>query len=109
MEVVLDSIYNTAPSHILADTTIYSDIGIIILGKVIESISGLSLGEFSRQNIFKPLGMNTTMYNPPQEKLHRVVPTEISKNNILIKGFVHDENALRLRGSCRTCRFIFNS
>ena len=98
MEVVLDSIYNTAPSHNLADTTIYSDIGIIILGKVIESISGLSLGEFSRQNIFQPLGMNTTMYNPPKEKLHRVVPTEISKNNNLIKGFVHDENALRMEG-----------
>ena len=42
--------------------------------------------------------MTTTMYNPSMEKMHRIVPTEINKDNILIRGYVHDENALSLGG-----------
>ena len=64
--------------------------GIIILGKIVETISKVKLDVFVQSNIFDPLGMNNTFYNPPKEKLHRIVPTEIDPKGNLIKGYVHD-------------------
>ena len=42
----------------------YSDLGFILLGEIIEKVSGLSLDQFEKQNIFVPLGMQHTTYNP---------------------------------------------
>lgn len=45
----------------------YSDLGFTLLGEIIEKVSGLSLEEYERRNIFLPLGMVHTMYNPLQK------------------------------------------
>ncbi len=42
----------------------YSDLGFILLGEIIEKVSGMPLDQFDQKNIFIPLGMNHTMYNP---------------------------------------------
>ena len=42
----------------------YSDLGFVILGEIIETVSGLPLEKFMEQNIFLPLGMNNTTFNP---------------------------------------------
>ena len=42
----------------------YSDLGFILLGEIIEKVSGLTLAQFEKQNIFVPLGMQHTTYNP---------------------------------------------
>ena len=42
----------------------YSDLGFILLGELIEKVSGMSLNQFERKNIFIPLGMRHTTYNP---------------------------------------------
>lgn len=42
----------------------YSDLGFTILGEIIETVSGLPLDQFMRQNIFISLGMDHTTYNP---------------------------------------------
>ena len=42
----------------------YSDLGFVLLGEIIEKVSGLPLDEFEKKNIFIPLGMTHTMYNP---------------------------------------------
>jgi CubicO group peptidase (beta-lactamase class C family) len=42
----------------------YSDLGFILLGEIIEIVSGLPLEQFIRQNIFQPLGMKNTDFNP---------------------------------------------
>jgi len=95
----LDSIFNTEPQRASSDTLIYSDIGLIVLGKVVEVASQQSLDEYVDSVVFKPLGMNSTFYNPSMEKLQRIVPTENSKfHQKLIRGFVHDENAHSLGG-----------
>lgn len=44
----------------------YSDLGFILLQEIIEKISGMPLDKFERKNIFGPLGMTHTMYNPLQ-------------------------------------------
>jgi len=42
----------------------YSDLGFMLLGAIIEKVSGMSLDRFEEQNVFKPLGMIHTGYNP---------------------------------------------
>jgi CubicO group peptidase (beta-lactamase class C family) len=42
----------------------YSDLGYVLLGEIIEIVSGLPIDQFMKQNIFLPLGMKNTTYNP---------------------------------------------
>jgi CubicO group peptidase (beta-lactamase class C family) len=42
----------------------YSDLGFVLLGEIIEIVSGMPLEQFMRQNIFQPLGMKNTTFNP---------------------------------------------
>lgn len=42
----------------------YSNTGFIILGRIVEKVSGVSLGEFLEQRVFKPLGMTNTKLDP---------------------------------------------
>ncbi len=98
IETKYDSIYNTGLIASPGDTMIYSDIGMIILGKIIQEVSGLSLDEYLDSIVFSPLGMNTTRFNPLSQKQHRIVPTEIDDSGMLTKGIVHDENARSLGG-----------
>jgi len=44
----------------------YSDLGFIILQQIIEKVSGMPLDQFEKQNIFVPLDMTHTTYNPLQ-------------------------------------------
>lgn len=44
----------------------YSDLGFILLGAIIEKVSHMPLDRFVEQNVFKPLGMSHTTYNPLQ-------------------------------------------
>ncbi|MBT4067082.1 MAG: serine hydrolase [Candidatus Marinimicrobia bacterium] len=99
LETRLDSIMNTEPTIGLEEKTIYSDVGLIALGKVIESASGVPLDLLVDSIIFTPLGMNSTYFNPPRKRIKRIVPTEYSNlYGELIRGYVHDENAHSIGG-----------
>ncbi len=50
----------------------YSNIGIDILGRLVEVISGRTFDEFLQQHIFMPLGMSDTSFSVPVEKRGRV-------------------------------------
>lgn len=80
--------------------TVYSDLGIIILGVIIEKITGQPLEKYLKENLWEPAGMNMTMFNPPIEKRQFCVPTEIDNywRYRLIQGTVHDETAALLGG-----------
>lgn len=75
----------------------YSDVNFIVLGKLVEKISGLSLHHFSRDNIFLPLGMTETMFNPGRELQARAAATE-RQGDLWLKGQVHDPRAALLQG-----------
>lgn len=79
---------------------VYSDLGIITLGKIIEKVSGLSLDEFCKKEIFLPLEMTKTFFNPEDLVKRHCAPTEIDNywRNKLIQGEVHDETAAVLGG-----------
>jgi serine-type D-Ala-D-Ala carboxypeptidase len=42
----------------------YSDLGFVLLGEIVEIVSGMPLEKFEKQNIFQPLQMTNTTYNP---------------------------------------------
>ena len=75
----------------------YTDVGFIVLGKLVEKISGQTLDTFSQANVFQPLGMNETTFNPVAELRKRAAPTE-QRDGKWIKGEVHDPRAHLLRG-----------
>jgi len=74
----------------------YSCLGFITLGEIVKRISGLPLNQFVEARVFKPLGMDQTLFNPPAELVERIVPTERIDDQLL-RGTVHDPLA-RLMG-----------
>ncbi|NUN07656.1 MAG: serine hydrolase [Ignavibacteriaceae bacterium] len=99
-EEVLKDIYNAELEYPTGTKTVYSDLGMITLGKVIEKVTRKPLDKFCADEIFKPLGMNDTYYNPSEKVYHRIAPTEVDNywRNRLLIGTVHDENAHLLGG-----------
>ncbi|UQS81463.1 beta-lactamase family protein [Bombilactobacillus folatiphilus] len=78
--------------------TIYSDLGYILLGWLIEQIDGNLAHSFAK-NIFEPLNMQHTKFNPISNQTLNFVPTEFdSTRGGLIRGHVHDEKAAILGG-----------
>jgi CubicO group peptidase (beta-lactamase class C family) len=67
----------------------YSDLGFILLGEIIEKVSGMPLDQFDQKNIFIPLGMNHTTYNPlAMDKFKNFAAT--SHGNPYETRMVHD-------------------
>lgn len=76
---------------------VYSDVGFLVLGELIQRISGKTLDEFSRENIFAPLGMSETGYLPGERLRQRAAPTE-RRGQHWMQGEVHDPRAFALGG-----------
>jgi serine-type D-Ala-D-Ala carboxypeptidase len=66
----------------------YSDLGFILLGEIIEKVSGTPLDQFDKKNIFIPLGMHHTMYNPLASGITKFAAT--SHGNPYETRMVHD-------------------
>ena len=67
----------------------YSCLGFITLAEIVKRVTGKNIAEFSTENIFKPLGMYKTTYNPNDELKKLCAPTEF-RNGKIICGEVHD-------------------
>jgi CubicO group peptidase (beta-lactamase class C family) len=95
---VIDYIYNV---DLLKDNNphiVYSDIGFILLGEVIETITKKPLDVYAKEVIFDPLQMNDSSYHPDP---NRCAPTEYRKDVVfegLLRGKVHDEKAYAMNG-----------
>ena len=75
----------------------YSCLGYITLAKIVETISGKNIDDFSRENIFIPLGMKNTTYNPPACGFKDIAATQIVEKKLL-RGTVHDPLAKLMAG-----------
>ena len=86
-----------APPGTLAE---YSDIGFILLGEVLARQAGLALDVFARPEIFAPLGMTRTCFNPPPDWKTEIPPTEDDRHfrQRIVQGEVNDENAFVMGG-----------
>lgn len=78
---------------------LYSDLSMIIMGKIVERVSGETLDGYLALHVFGPLGMTSTMYRPPAWMRQRIAPTERKGGSgELVYGHVHDENSYALGG-----------
>jgi len=76
----------------------YSCLGYIILARIVEVVSAENIDDFTRENIFAPLGMERTTYNPPASSEKDIAATQIVDGQLL-RGTVHDPLAQLMGGT----------
>ena len=95
-EAVLKAILLHPLSYETGNEVEYSCMGYILLGKILEKVTGKNLKELSEQYVFGPLDMKDTGYLPSGEN---IASTEYREElGKCLKGVVHDENARFLQG-----------
>jgi len=78
---------------------VYSDINFELLGEIVRRVSGKPLDEFAREEIFDPLGMRETMFQPASALIPRIAPTEVdAATGKPWRGTVHDPTARYMGG-----------
>ncbi|GIF74362.1 serine hydrolase domain-containing protein [Asanoa siamensis] len=77
---------------------LYADTNMMVLGKVIETITGQRLDRVVERGITGPLHMRETMFNPPASLRPRIAATEYQPGRGLVRGSVQDENAYCMGG-----------
>ena len=90
------------PLSYASGTPKYSDLGMIMLGCIVEKLAGVPLDTFVEERLFWPLGMTASRFRRVEE-LHwdrTIVPTSVDPGfrGRLLWGEVHDENAFLLGG-----------
>jgi CubicO group peptidase (beta-lactamase class C family) len=75
----------------------YSCLGYIVLAKIVEAVSGENIDKFAKENVFKPLKMKHTTYNPPASWEKDIAATQIVDGHLL-RGTVHDPLARLMAG-----------
>lgn len=89
--------------HPIGDRFVYSDINYIVLGKIVEKITGKSLNTYCQEKIFNPLNMADTGFRPigaaPDRAIpiERITPTE-REGDMVLRGVVHDPRSRALGG-----------
>ncbi|HEV3112996.1 MAG TPA: serine hydrolase domain-containing protein [Candidatus Binataceae bacterium] len=106
-EYVYEQIHREKLEAPAATRAIYSDLNFMLLGEVVEQITGLGLHRFCRDRIFRPLGLRATDFvDISLVRSRRLEPvpemfaaTEVcpSRKRLLV-GEVHDENAYAMGG-----------
>jgi uncharacterized protein YbbC (DUF1343 family)/CubicO group peptidase (beta-lactamase class C family) len=78
---------------------VYSDINFILMGEIVRRLSGKTLPEFARENVFDPLGMRETTFLPSTALRPRIAPTELDKTTGQpLRGVVHDDTSRYMGG-----------
>jgi uncharacterized protein YbbC (DUF1343 family)/CubicO group peptidase (beta-lactamase class C family) len=80
----------------------YSDVNFIVLGALVERVSGETLDEYAVRHIFTPLKMMRTRFVPPLDSragwIEKIAPTQYDENEHMLRGVVHDPTARRMGG-----------
>jgi len=78
----------------------YSDVGFIILGAILERLAEEAIDQFCAHEVFAPLGMLHTAFNPPGPWSSNIAPTADDKTfrKRILQGEVQDENASVMGG-----------
>lgn len=98
-DTALAIVYATPLDTVPGARMVYSDLGAILAGKIVERVSGEPLDVYLTRHVTGPLGMTSTMYRPDTSLRARVAPTEFDPwRQRHIRGEVHDENAFMLGG-----------
>lgn len=100
---ILNAVLNEPLINPPGETVVYSDLGFILLGEIVERVSGQPFDQFLNRNVFYPMGMSDTVFNPQRRgrwTVNRVLPTEVDTlyRNTRIRADVHDERAYFMGG-----------
>ena len=93
-----ERLLNMKPESKPGERYVYSCASFIMLGEIVERVSGQNLNEFTRDSIFQPLGMNDTCFVPNEELSRRAAVTVAAKPGDRKAGQVNDFQALALGG-----------
>ncbi len=96
-EQVIQKIARIRKRYPPGEKFVYSCLGYITLAEVVRRVAGETIDEFSRKNIFNPLGMDYTLFCPPAELRDWIVPTCTDEGELL-HGQVHDPLAQLMDG-----------
>jgi uncharacterized protein YbbC (DUF1343 family)/CubicO group peptidase (beta-lactamase class C family) len=77
---------------------IYSDTNFIVLGELVQRLSGMPLDQYADVHIFQPLGMKHTRYLPPPQWKDKIAETFAPDKKQILRGVVHDPRADRMGG-----------
>jgi uncharacterized protein YbbC (DUF1343 family)/CubicO group peptidase (beta-lactamase class C family) len=97
-ETALRMAYAEKPIYAPGSRFLYSDINFIVLGALVERVSGVSLDAYCEKNIFAPLLMTRTRFLPPAAWLPKIAPTQYDERDKMLRGVVHDPTARRMGG-----------
>jgi uncharacterized protein YbbC (DUF1343 family)/CubicO group peptidase (beta-lactamase class C family) len=90
--------FEGAPEWSPGAAFVYSDVNFVVLGALVERLSGEPLDEYAARHVFGPLGMKETRFLPPSSWEPRIAPTEEDENHRLLRAVVHDPTARRMGG-----------
>jgi CubicO group peptidase (beta-lactamase class C family) len=104
---VFAQIHREAPLSPAGQQSVYSDLGFMVLGEIVETVSGTTLDRFCQERIFNPLGLSSTSFIDltrlrtrriqPVEEM--IAPTEDCPwRKKVLCGEVHDDNAYAVGG-----------
>lgn len=97
-EQILEWIYTNEAKEQVGSKVVYSDLGFITLYKIIETVTKNNFAQFIDEEIFQPLGMNETVFNPTFSTNRYAATEYCEKRKDYKRGIVHDENAEAMDG-----------
>jgi uncharacterized protein YbbC (DUF1343 family)/CubicO group peptidase (beta-lactamase class C family) len=97
-ETALRMAYAEKPIYAPGSRFLYSDVNFIVLGALVEKVSGTSLAEYCQKNIFAPLKMTHTRFLPPASWVPKIAPTQYDEHDKMLRGVVHDPTVRRMGG-----------
>jgi len=104
---VLEEIHREKPLTPPGTQALYSDLGFMVLGEIVEALTGFNLDRFCQDRIFKPLGLRSTAFvdltklrtRRLQPVKQTIAPTENCPwRKRILCGEVHDDNAYAMGG-----------
>jgi CubicO group peptidase (beta-lactamase class C family) len=98
-EQLWDCLFQTEITTEVGSTVVYSDLNFMLLGIIVEKVSGKLLDKYAEEHIFRPLNMTSTTFNPPKEERFHAAATEYRRQLGHYRcGEVHDRKATILGG-----------
>lgn len=97
-EEVINKVYEFDLIYEKGEKVVYSDIGYILLGLIVEKLYGMPINEAAEKVIFSKLNMKDSSYRPD---VLRAAPTEKREDDVYngyLVGRVHDEKSFAMGG-----------
>ena len=76
----------------------YSDINFIMMGALVEKLSGMTLDAYTAKYVFAPMGMDHTRFLPPDSWRADIAPTQYDEDHHMLQGVVNDPTSRRMGG-----------